>query len=112
MKSGFIVSFHTCQFDSEECKINEIFQAKLYVICYVLCLSPPQQYTGGQEFLDPETWSWALYTGGSREQSWQKDFTSHISTHLWLGFTSPVAPCLRTVLLNTKILFSQKEGKE
>lgn len=80
-------------------------------ICHVLCLSPTYNTQGLRM-------SWILIYGlghfnsSSRKRSCQKDFPSQMSTCLWLGFTSPIAPCLRTVLLKTKILFSQKEGKE
>lgn len=111
---GLSCSFHICQFDLEECKINETFQAQLYVNHYLLCFMPFShlQHTRCQRCLS----SWDVVLGTlhsrSRECSCQEDFTSQKSTYLWLGFTSAITPHLRTVLLKTKILFSQKEGKE
>lgn len=80
------------------------------IVCYMSFSH--LQHTKGQECLS--SWEVVLGTLHSRsgECSCQKDFTSQMSTYLWLEFTSPIAPCLRTMLLKTKILFSQKEGKE
>lgn len=63
---GLLCSFHFCQFDPEECKINETFQAELCVNNYLLCFMSFShlQHTRGQECLDLEMWIWALYTAG------------------------------------------------
>lgn len=77
----------------------------------MLCLSShPQRHTGS---VDPVLWKMVLGTLQWRvsECSCQEDLTSRISTFFWLGFTSPIIPCLKTVLLKKQILSSQKEGR-
>lgn len=105
--------FHIYQLNLEVCKINETFQAKLHENHYLLrfmSFSHLQMHTRSGMRVLLKVVLCALH-GRSRECSCQKDFTSQMSTYLWLGFTSPITPCLRTMLLKRKILSCQKEGR-
>lgn len=111
---GLSNCFHIYHFDLEVCKIIENFQAKLHVNRYQLYFIPflsPTNAHGVRNPRPPGMWSFGALQGRSRECSCQKYFTSQRSTYLWLGFTRPLTPCLRTLLLKTKILSCQKEER-